>query len=348
MKLQQLKYVLAVVEHGFNITNASEALFTSQPGVSKQIRLLEEELDLELFVRRGKRIVSLTSAGERMVERARRILDEVGNIKRLAREIRDEPCGRLRLGTTHTQARYVLPSAVRRFRAVHPGVEFDIHQGTSDQLADIAGRGGIDFTLATGSRDLFPELVKLPVYQWNRVLLVPRDHELATGTAPVNLAALARHPLVTYVFSDRPGSSLMRSFADRKLKPSVAFTARDADVIKTYVRMGLGVGVVAGMAVEPGTDDDLVALDAADLFPMLTTWIGFRRDTVLRQYELDFLTELAPHLTPQRIEAARAAMDQSEVDRLFEDVKLPLRGAEALSPRARTVFPPAGPRLAGC
>lgn len=324
MKLQQIRYLLAIVDNGFNITIAAENLYTSQPGISKQIRLLEDELGLQLFIRRGKRIEALTAAGERITERARRILQEVDNIRGLGRELRGDAGGTLRLATTHTQARYVLPPVIQEVRQAHPEVVFDIHQGTSEQLADMSAAGQAEFVIATGSRHRFPELITLPVYQWDRVLLVPENHPLARQPHPPDMQELARHPLVTYVFSDRPESSLVTSFRQHGLQPDIAFTARDADVIKTYVRLGLGVGLVAVMAVEPEADKDLVAIEAGHLFPRLTTWIGFRRDSLLRRYQIDFLGRLAPHLTAERVEAASRAQNQAEVDALFHNVTLPL------------------------
>lgn len=339
MKLQQLRYLLAIVDNDFNITTTAESLYTSQPGISKQIRMLEDELGVELFVRRGKRIEALTHAGDRAVERGRRILQEVDNIRGLAEELRGDPGGSLRLATTHTQARYVLPPIIRGFRREHPDVVFDIHQGTSEQLANMSNTGEVDFVIATSSESLFPELTLLPVYRWDRVLLVPRDHPLAHRESPPEMAELAEHPLVTYVHSDRPESSLVRSFQVQGLSPDIAFTARDADVIKTYVRMGLGVGLVAAMAVEDGTDDDLVAMDARHLFPRLTTWIGFPKGSLLRGYQLDFLGRLGPHLNAERIEQARECDTQAEVDALFANVKLPVE----------THLPAPPPhRLAGC
>jgi len=324
MKLQQIRYLLAIVDNGFNITTASEKLYTSQPGISKQIRLLEDELGLSLFIRRGKRIEGLTPAGERAAERGRRIMQEVTNIRKLAEELKGDRQGTLRIATTHTQARYVLPPVIQGCRKAHPEVAFDIHQGTSDQIAGSVQSDEIDFVMATSSQHLFPELVMLPVYQWDRVLLVPSDHELARSPVALDMKGLSQHPLVTYVHSDRPESSLVRSFSAEGLEPNIAFTARDADVIKTYVRMGLGVGLLAAMAVEPGTDDDLIALDASQLFPRLTTWVGFKRDSVLRDYQLEFLARLAPHLTQGRIEAAREAPDQRAVEALFENIRLPV------------------------
>ncbi|WP_405230196.1 HTH-type transcriptional regulator CysB [Lentisalinibacter sediminis] len=324
MTLRQLRYLLAIVDNGLNITAASEKLYTSQPGVSKQIRLLEEELDLRLFERKGRSLASVTPAGAEVVARARTVLQEIENIRTLASNTRHEADGTLAIGTTHTQARYVLPDVIARFREHYPDVALELHQGTSEQLADMVEARQIDFAIATGGRDLFADLVMLPCYRWDRTILVPREHELARLEGPLTIEALARHPLVTYVFSFSGESSLKKAFAAVGLAPDVVFTARDADVIKTYVRMGMGVGIVASMAHDCG--DDLVAIDAEGLFPRSTTWIGFRRDTVLRRYMSHFMELFAPHLTDALVQRCLTAADQSEVDAIFGDVELPLRG----------------------
>ncbi len=325
MKLQQLRYLLAIVDNGLNITAASEKLHTSQPGVSKQIRLLEEELGLSLFERRGKSLADVTPAGEEVVRRARRILQEVENIRTLAANSKDESEGTLAIGTTHTQARYVLPEVVQAFRDRYPNVSLELHQGTSEQIADLVAGRNIDFAIATGGQELFGELVLLPCYRWDRIILVPRSHELARAGERPTIAELSRFPLVTYVFSFNGESSLKRAFAAEGFEPDVVFTARDADVIKTYVRMGLGVGIVASMAHDCADRKDLVAIDARGLFPRSTTWIGFRRDTVLKRYMQDFMQLFAPHLDERLVRRCLEAPDQAAVDTLCADVELPLR-----------------------
>jgi len=325
MKLQQLRFFMAVVNNGLNITAASEELFTSQPGVSKQIRLLEEELGLKLFTRRGKRIEALTPAGEQVAERARRVLDEVAAIKTLGDELRGEAQGQLSLATTQTQARYVLPPVIDAFRRRFPQVDFHLHQGTSEQIARMMDERRIDFAMLSESPDAFSNLVVLPIYRWDRVILVPGDHELAARKQPMDLATLAHYPLVTYLFSDRPQSSLMRSFAAQGLTPRIAFTARDADVIKTYVRMGMGVGVLASMAVEAGSDDDLVALDAAGLFPRLTTWLGFADDLLITARHCEFIKLLAPHLSDAMLRDICRQAPDSDVHARLAGIEPPLR-----------------------
>ena len=326
MKLQQLKYLLAIVDNGLNITAAAEKLFTSQPGVSKQLKLLEEELGLQLFVRKGKSLGSITPAGRQVVERARVIMQEAENIRSLASDYYHEEEGALSIATTHTQARYVLPEVIRDFRVRYPKVSLNLHQGTSEQIADMVAASQIDFAIATGSRELFSDLLLVPSYHWDRKIIVPNDHELARLEHKLTLHDLAKHPLVTYVFSFGGQSSLKRAFAELGLEPDVVFTARDADVIKTYVRMGLGVGIVASMADDCSDQKDLTPIDATGLFPRSTTWIGFRRDAVLRRYMLDFVQLFAPHITSEQLERTRYVRTQSEIDGIFKDAEIPVRG----------------------
>ncbi len=326
MKLQQLKYLLAIVDNGLNITAAAERLYTSQPGVSKQLKLLEEELGLQLFARKGKSLGGVTAAGQQVIDRARLIMQEVENIRSLASDYYHEEEGTLSIATTHTQARYVLPDVIQEFRKQYPKVSLNLHQGTSEQIADMVAANEIDFAIATGSRELFSKLLLMPSYHWDRKILVPNDHSLARLDRKLTLHDLAEFPLVTYVFSFGGQSSLKRAFAEQGLEPDVVFTARDADVIKTYVRMGLGVGIVASMAEDCDDKKDLTAIEAKGLFPRSTTWIGFRKDSVLRRYMLDFVTLFAPHITAEQLEQARHARSQEDIDKLFMGAQLPIRG----------------------
>ena len=325
MTLQQLRYLVAIADSGLNITAAAERLYTSQPGISKQLKLLEQELGVQLFTRRGKSLAAVTSAGHDVISRARKILLEVENIRNLARDLSGEQEGTLSIATTHTQARYVLPEVIREFRKRYPGVNLELHQGTSEQIAELVADNRVDFAIATGSNHLFSDLVLLPCYDWDRIVLVPRDHELAAADGKLSLPTLAAFPLVTYVFSVTGESSFKRAFAEEDLEPDVVFTARDADIIKTYVRMGMGVGVVAAMAYECSDKKDMAAIDARGLFPRCTTWIGFRRETVLRGYMIEFMSLFAPHLTPSLTRQAASLESQAEVDSLFADIGLPLR-----------------------
>jgi LysR family cys regulon transcriptional activator len=324
MKLHQLRYLAAVAQTGLNITAAAEKLHTSQPGVSKQIKLLEDELGFQIFVRDGRNLTRVTPAGQQVIDRAMRILREVQNIKRLSDDLKDEERGTLSIATTHTQARYVLPEVVKAFRERYPEVRLHLHQGTSEQIAEMAALDRIDFAIATGSENLFDGFALLPCYKWHRHVVVPPGHPLARSKK-VTLRQLASHPIITYVFSFTGPSSLHGIFAREGLVPNVVLTARDADVIKTYVRLGLGVGIVASMAIESQGDADLVHIDTSDLFPTHTTWIGFRRGGLLRKYQLDFIQLFAPHLTRRLIERAAGSANASEVEQLVADLELPLK-----------------------
>lgn len=326
MKLQQLKYLLAIVDNGLNITAAAERMYTSQPGVSKQLKLLEEELGMQLFTRKGKSLGAITPAGHKVIERARIIMREAENIRSLASDYFQEEEGSLSIATTHTQARYVLPSIVTEFRERFPKVGLNLHQGTSEQIADMIASNDIDFAIATGSTELFKELMLIPSYRWDRSIVVPKGHELTKLGRKLTLQDLAKFPLVTYVFSFGGQSSLKRAFADEGLEPDVVFTARDADVIKTYVRMGLGVGIVASMAADCSDREDLEVIDAEGLFPRSTTWIGYRKNTVLRRYMVDFIQLFAAHLSSHQIDDIRRAASQEDIDTLVETADLPVRG----------------------
>jgi len=326
MKLQQLKYLLAIVDNGLNITAAAERMYTSQPGVSKQLKLLEEELGMLLFTRKGKSLGSITPAGHQVIERARIIMREADNIRSLASDYFQEEEGSLSIATTHTQARYVLPSIVSEFRKRFPKVGLNLHQGTSEQIADMIAANDIHFAIATGSTDLFTDLMLVPSYRWDRSIVVPKDHELTKIDRKITLGDLAKYPLVTYVFSFGGQSSLKRAFADEGLEPDVVFTARDADVIKTYVRMGLGVGIVASMAADCADKKDLQVIDAEGLFPRSTTWIGYRKNTVLRRYMIDFIQLFASHLTSRQLDDIRRASSQDDIDGLIQLSDLPVKG----------------------
>jgi LysR family cys regulon transcriptional activator len=326
MKLQQLKYLLAIVDNGLNITAAAERMYTSQPGVSKQLKLLEEELGMQLFTRKGKSLGDITVGGLQVIDRARIIMREADNIRSLASDYYQEAEGSLSIATTHTQARYVLPQIVTEFRKRFPKVSLNLHQGTSEQIADMVAANDIDFAVATGSNDLFENLLLVPSYRWDRSIVVPKGHALTKLDRKITLQDLAEVPLVTYVFSFGGESSLKRAFADEGLEPDVVFTARDADVIKTYVRMGMGVGIVASMAADCADKEDLQVIDAEGLFPRSTTWIGYRKNAVLRRYMFEFLQLVAPHVSSQQLDDIRRATSQEDIDVLFDASELPLRG----------------------
>jgi LysR family cys regulon transcriptional activator len=322
MKLIQLRYLVAVAENDLNITQAARALHAAQPGVSKQLKQLEDELGFQIFERKGRALVRTTHAGDKVIDRASQIVHQTRSIKALAAELRKDDAGALSIATTHTQARYVLPPVLRRFRDKHPKVRMHLHQGNSEQIADLAAGDRIDFAIATGISPIFGGLVRLPVYRWHRCIVVPHGHPLGEIPKP-SFEDLAEHPLVTYSFSFAGPSSLLELFAMHGLTPNVALTAWDSDVIKKYVRDGLGVGILANLAINGEEDVDLKIRDASHLFPVHTTWVGFRRGMLLRGYMYDFLQMLAPHLDHRQVLAAEKAENQDQVDREFAGVRIP-------------------------
>jgi LysR family cys regulon transcriptional activator len=322
MNLQQLRFIDAVAASDLNISRAAEVLFTSQPGISKQIRQLEEELGVEIFQRNGKHLKALTPAGKRIVQSAREVLQRLEGIRAIADEFTDENKGSLGIATTHTQSRYMLPQVIKHFIERYPGVALNMQQGTPLQVAELAARGAADFAIATEALEQFDNLVTMPCFQWNRSVLVPAGHPLAK-VRKLTLQAIAQHPIVTYVLGFTGRSKLDQAFEAAGLRPHVVFTAADSDVIKTYVRLGLGVGIIASMAAEPQRDSDLVTLDASHLFQWSTTSLGFRKDTYLRGYMYDFIGTFAPHLTRSMVERFAAAEDKGKRDTLAASLALP-------------------------
>jgi LysR family cys regulon transcriptional activator len=322
MKLQQLRYIWEVAHHDLNVSATAQSLFTSQPGISKQIRLLEDELGVEVFARSGKHLTHVTPAGEAILEAAGEVLRKVESIKQVAQEYSNEKKGTLSIATTHTQARYALPATISAFIERYPDVSLHMHQGTPMQISEMAADGTVDFAIATEALELFSDLIMMPCYRWNRCILVPRDHPLCQVSA-LSLEDVAAHPIVTYVFGFTGRSKLDEAFTEKGLTPRVVFTAADADVIKTYVRLGLGIGIVAGMAHDPDMDPDLVALDASHLFASSITRIGCRRGTFLRGYMYEFIEDFAPHLNRELVNEAFHCHTKAELERLFSHLELP-------------------------
>ena len=322
MKLQQLRYIWEVAHHDLNVSATAQSLFTSQPGISKQIRLLEDELGVEIFARSGKHLTHVTPAGKAILETAGEVLRKVESIKHVAQEYSDEKRGALSIATTHTQARYVLPAVIRGFIQKYPDVSLHMNQGTPMQISEMAADGTVDFAIATEALELFSDLVMMPCYRWNRCVIVPRDHPLAQ-VSQLTLEDVAAHPIVTYVFGFTGRSKLDAAFSEKGLSPRVVFTATDADVIKTYVRLGLGIGIVADMAHDPELDSDLVALDARHLFASSVTSIGCRKGTFLRGYMYEFISDFAPHLDRDLVSEAFSRKTRAELDDLFSELELP-------------------------
>jgi LysR family cys regulon transcriptional activator len=303
MNLQQLRYLNEIVRRNLNISEAAAALYTSQPGISKQIKLLEAELGIEIFVRNGKRIVAITEAGKSVLDIAQRMLHESDNMKQVGQEFREQDSGQLILATTHTQARYVLPPVVKKFIKRYPKVKLGLHQGNPTQIAEQVLNREADIAIASESIMQFDGLVSQPCFDWHHCVVVPPKHPLLE-IKTLTLAKLAEYPLITYDFAFSGRSKIDSAFAAAHIEPNIALTAIDADVIKTYVELGLGVGILAELAFIPERDRHLRKLSAAHLFKPTTTYLAIRKNEYLRGYTYDFIELFAPHLTPEVIAQA--------------------------------------------
>jgi LysR family cys regulon transcriptional activator len=303
MNLQQLKYLCAVVDHGLNVSDAAAALFTSQPGISKQIKLLEEELGIEIFVRNGKRLSAVTEPGKAILEIVGRILHDTDNLRQVSEEFRAQDSGTLTIATTHTQARYALPPVVKQFIKRYPKVKLNLHQGNPTQIAQQVLDGEADIAIATESLALYDELATLPCYEWNHCIITPPKHPLLEEKK-LTLEKVAQYPIITYDFAFTGRNKINAAFQAKNLTPNIVLTAIDADVIKTYVELGLGIGIVAHMAFIPERDKHLRMLEAGHLFQPSTTRIAIRRNEYLRGYTYDFIELFAPHLTREVVARA--------------------------------------------
>ena len=304
LKLHQLKYVFTVANEGLNVSLAAEQLHTSQPGVSKQIRLLEDEIGVPIFNRTGKRLTDITPAGNEIVSRIRTILREIENIKLIGKEHTGEEEGILVIATTHTQARYALPKIVKTFLSQHPKVSLSVKQGYPKQIAKMVLDGEADLVIATEAVSQSKNLIALPCYKWNRCVLVLPKHPLLKRRTRLSLKNLSEYPIVTYDDAFAGQNFVHDAFANAGLQPNVVFTALDTDVIKAYVEIGLGIGLVATMAYDKSRDNKLRMIDVGHLFAPNTTWVGIRRGSYLRRYVYDFIQLFAPHLDKRTIMAA--------------------------------------------
>ncbi|ALV04583.1 CysB family HTH-type transcriptional regulator [Roseateles depolymerans] len=302
MNLQQLRIIREAVQQNFNLTEVAAALFTSQSGVSKHIKDLEDELGVELFQRRGKRLLGLTEPGKEVAQVADRMLQDLRNIKRLAQQFSSADQGQLTIATTHTQARYALPQVVARFKAAYPRVHLVLHQGSPAEIVSLLQSGEADVGIATEALGRDEAFVTFPFYEWHHAVVVPQGHPLAAQ--PLTLEALAEQPLITYHEGYTGRARIDASFAQAGLAPDIVMSALDADVIKTYVQVGLGVGIIAAIAFEPNRDAGLQRLDASHLFPVNTTRIALKRGHYLRGFAYRFLQECVDSLTEERVKAA--------------------------------------------
>ncbi len=303
MNFQQLKSVREAVRRGFNLTEVAHVLHMSQPGVSRQIRELEDELGIALFVRAGKRLTGLTAPGVEVLPIIERMLLDAENLKRASDDFMQQSSGRLSIAATHSQARYALPAAVSDFRRHFPEVTLNLHQGSPRQVAEMLLAGEADIGIATEALTRYDELVALPCYRWTHCVIVPPGHELLDG-GPITLERIARHPVVTYDAGYTGRTHIDEAFARAGLVPDIVLTAMDADVIKTYVELGLGLGIVASIAYDEERDRQLRAIDARHLFAVNMTRLAIRRGTFLRRYVYAFIESFAPTLTRAVVEQA--------------------------------------------
>lgn len=296
MTLTQLRYVVAIADSGLNITLAAEQVHATQPGLSKQLKQLEDELGFQLFVRKGRSLEAVTPQGLQVIERARTILAEAANIRSIAANLRSDEQGELSIATTHTQARFVLPAAVGVLKRRWPQVSVHLKPHGDAQVMELLDRGQVDLAIVSTAGAPPADGLAVPLFRWQRAVIAPRMHALAASAHVLSLADLARHPLVSYESSLRADSSLRQAFVAAGFMPDFACTARDADLIKTYVRAGLGVGILAEMAMTAEDEADLRVFDAPGLFPECTAWLVLRRDRVLRDYAIALVELVAPQI----------------------------------------------------
>lgn len=312
MNLHQLRFVREAVRQNYNLTDAAKALFTSQPGVSKAIIELEEELGVDIFTRHGKRIRGLTEPGRLVLESVELIMQEIESLKRIGKEYAAHDSGSFTIATTHTQARYMLPKVVQAFMAKFPKVRLSLLQGNPKQIADMVKSGQADLAIATEAIAAIDGLVTLPCYQWEHVVVVPPDHDLLRSKA-VSLEEIASYPLITYDAAFAGRSKIDHAFTLRELKPDVLLEAIDADVIKTYVELGMGVGIIAGMAFDPERDRNLRTIAVGHLFGTNVSRVAVKQGAYLRSYIYTFIELLAPSLTRKMVEAAMRGGENYEL-----------------------------------
>jgi len=321
MKINQLRYLVEIVQQQHNISNAAKHLHTSQAGISKQILLLESELNMPLFVRKGKHLVELTQEGKQIYIEALIILDKVHSIKDIASDAHNQ-LGLLTIATTHTQARYILPAVVNRFISEYPDIQFSMQQENPKNVAQLLKQGVVDLAIATESLTGFEQILSMPCYQWSRCVIVKKNHPLAK-CKKIQLDDIVQFPIITYVLGFTGRYKIDEVFANNQLEPNIVFTAVDADVIKTYVRLGLGIGIIAKMAYLQEIDDDLVALDVEHIFGISTTQIAIRKNKYIRSYIYRFIEMFVPHLTEEIVSRAMACSDKKERDILFGEFSIP-------------------------
>lgn len=310
MNFQQLRIIRETVRRNFNLTEVANTLFTSQSGVSKHIKDLEDELGVELYIRKGKRLLGLTEPGKAMVKIVERMLFDAGNIKNLAEQYSQEDTGRLTIATTHTQARYALPRVVTAFKKLYPKVHLKLHQGSPGEIAQLLLDGEADIGIATETLGLVGELASFPYYSWHHDVVVPAGHPL-TAVTPLTLESLAEYPIITYHEGFTGRARVERAFADAGLVPDIVMSALDADVIKSYVELELGIGIIASVAFDVLRDHGLVKLSSSHLFEESLTRIAVRKGHLLRRYAYHFIELCTPDLTEDRVLTEIAPADMA-------------------------------------
>lgn len=301
MKLQQLRYICEVARRGLNVTTAADRLFTAQSGISTQIRLLEEELNVQIFERHGKRLTGITQAGEDILEMAERILTETENIRQVAQQLNDDSKGTLSIATTHTQAYHALPSVIAKFSEQFPDVKLRIHQGDTRQINEMLLTRTADVAVTTATKEMPKELVMLPYREWHLAVITPAGHPLSKE-GKITLETLAKYPLITYDHAVAGRSSVNQAFTDAGLLTNIALTALDSDIIKKYVKLGLGVGLIAETAIDENDDKDLFVAAASDLFRPSTSCVCVHRGRHLRNFVYAFITLITPQLNEEAVE----------------------------------------------
>ncbi|WP_301101033.1 CysB family HTH-type transcriptional regulator [Propionivibrio sp.] len=312
MNFQQLRIVRETVRQDFNLTEVANALYTSQPGVSKHIKDLEDELGIEIFVRRGKRLIGLTEPGKELVQVVDRILVDTHNLRRIADQFASRETGHFVVATTHTQARYALPKIIKWFKSDYPKVHLALHQGSPKEIADMLISGAADVGIATEGLDESLELATFPFYNWQHAIIVRRDHPLLQASGALTLEALSEYPIITYHEGFTGRAHVDKAFADAGIVPDIVLSAIDADVIKTYVELDLGIGIVASMAYDPEKDRDLALMPAPGLFPPNTTRLAVRRGTYLRSYASAFIEKVCPDVGEDAVRIALQKPNSAE------------------------------------
>lgn len=323
MKLQQLRYIVEVANNDLNVSLTAEKLYTSQPGISKQIKQLENELGIRIFNRSGKHLSDITPIGEKIITIAREILNRTQDIKTVVQEHTKPNLGVLSIATTYTQARYALPLVIQKFMQDYSSIALKMEQGDAAQCLTKLRDHVVDFAVISDLNNLASDMIALPCYHWNQSVILPKQHPLSASLL-LSIDELAKYPLISYDLSNE-GSDIYQVFSRHGKKPNIVFNTADADLIKTYVRLGTGVGIIAKMAFDNQNDTDLVMLNAGHIFPYNTSYIVFLRSLYIRSYMYDFIYQFSSYLDKKMIHQALNYENNAQVQAMFNGVKLPVK-----------------------